>query len=86
MDGKWKGVNKPSGTHYYTPPSFKHLTDCPGCKYGTLMTDADNTTTCIDCGREYTPDEMLKLRSIPRAKGGDRNEEKHQKEGQQGLR
>jgi hypothetical protein len=56
MDGTWKGVDKPGGAHYYTPPSSENpINDCPGCKYGTLEATPDKTIKCIDCDREYTP-------------------------------
>jgi len=66
MSGTWKGVDKPGGAHYYTPPmSYAHLTDCPGCKYGTLMASSDKTMKCIDCKGEYTLDELRKLGVLP---------------------
>ena len=65
MEGTWKGVDKPGGAHYYTPPSSDHLMDCPGCKYGTLEATPDKTIKCIDCDREYTPEELHNLGLIP---------------------
>jgi hypothetical protein len=66
MDGTWKGVDKPGGAHYYTPPSSENpINDCPGCKYGTLEATPDKTIKCIDCDREYTPEELHNLGLIP---------------------
>ena len=64
MSGTWKGVDKPGGSHYYTPASYAHLPDCPGCKYGTLVASR-KTMKCIDCKREYTLDELRKLGVMP---------------------
>jgi hypothetical protein len=66
MSGTWKGVDKPGGAHYYTPPSYAHLPDCPRCKYGTLIASSDKTVKCIDCHREYTLDELRKPRVFPK--------------------
>ncbi len=66
MDGTWKGVDKPGGAHYYTPPSSENpINDCPGCKYGTLEATPDKKIKCIDCEREYAPEELWELGVIP---------------------
>lgn len=55
MSGTWKGVDKPGGAKYVTPESFKHLPDCPKCKYGSLIVlKPDETMRCIDCKQEYS--------------------------------
>jgi hypothetical protein len=48
----WKSVNAPGGTHFISPKTYRHETDCPLCGYGTLRKINQNNTTrvfCIDC-------------------------------------
>ena len=54
-----KNCDSPAGMHFSTA-NLKHttLTDCPGCKFGTLDPTSDKTMQCADCKREYTLEEL----------------------------
>lgn len=62
-----KNAHSPAGMSYYAGNAyFRNLTDCPGCKYGTLdrFWNKDGVLLgmrCIDCKRNFTVDELVKL-------------------------
>lgn len=43
--------------------SLTNLTDCPGCKYGTLDRKDAHSMKCADCGREYPLEQVRDMRS-----------------------
>lgn len=58
----WKGVDKPGGTHFYAPPSYADLPDCPKCKYGTIMSGpTHDKMCCIDCKATFDRAELERL-------------------------
>lgn len=63
---RWKGVDKPGGSHFAAPASYRHEKDCPACKFGTLRMKA-KAWLCIDCGARFSTEALEK---IAKAKGG----------------
>lgn len=50
-DDPKEGHEVPEGSHVY-----RHLPDCPKCKYGTLENE-DGKWKCIDCHAMFNPTE-----------------------------
>lgn len=42
------------GGRFRVTQSNASLTDCPKCRYGTLMPEDAASWACIDCGASYT--------------------------------
>lgn len=68
----WKGIDKPAGCSFYAGTGgSKHLTDCPTCKYGSILPSKPDKIAdkmkCIDCGAEFYVSDLVK-RGILRAK------------------
>ena len=59
--GTWKGVDKPGGANFHVPQSYRHLPDCPACKFGTIIKQEENWK-CIDCKRVFTALEIRELK------------------------
>jgi uncharacterized protein (DUF983 family) len=64
-----KNCHSPAGMHFSNAGCRNTtLTDCPGCKYGTLDLVAAKympMMKCADCGREYSMEQLRDLRKSP---------------------
>ena len=57
-----KNCHSPSGLSFSTRGvRLTSLTDCPGCKYGTLDRMGEDRMKCADCGREYSVEELKRI-------------------------
>ena len=60
-DGIWHNWDHPEGTAFFAPTTYRHLQDCPFCKFGTVIENI-----CCDCARrvfgefKHTPRPPLK--------------------------
>lgn len=65
-----KNCYSPGGMHF-TTGNLRHtnLTDCPGCKHGTLdpHPEIEHAMKCADCGREYTRKQLTEMRVLSNA-------------------
>lgn len=62
---RWKNCYSAPGIDgFHVPRSYAQLTDCPGCKYGTLDEKRKGEFTCADCGRIYTTAELQQLTKL----------------------
>jgi len=61
-----KNCHSPAGMWFSNAGcSLTNLTDCPGCKYGTLDRKDEHSMKCADCGLEYTMEQMRDMRKSP---------------------
>ena len=61
MANTLKNCHSPAGmTYSLAGVRLTNLTDCPGCKYGTLDRKKHGMK-CADCGKEYTIEELHRL-------------------------
>lgn len=62
-----KNCYSPSGMRFSTANvRLTTLTDCPGCKFGTLDRIDEDLMKCADCGRKYTTEQLRELRESKR--------------------
>lgn len=61
---KVKNVYSPAGMGYVASGGYRHLKDCPKCRYGTLMKrspkDLPEFWGCIDCGHKIPIEQNVK--------------------------
>ena len=70
-----KNCHSPAGMHFSNAGcSNTTLTDCPGCKFGTLDLKDERTMKCADCGREYSMEQLRDLRKSPNVPDQRRDE------------